>query len=62
MPDSVNEIGEGAFRGNHLLKEVIISEGVKIIGESAFEYCSQLEIVRVPKSIEEIKNFEKLEN
>ena len=40
-----------------MLKEVIISEGVKIIGESAFEYCSQLETVKVPKSIDEIKNL-----
>ena len=40
-----------------MLKEVIIPEGVKIIGESAFEYCSQLETVKVPKSIDEIKNL-----
>jgi hypothetical protein len=36
IPDGVFEIGRGAFEGN-FLKEVSISNSVKIIGERAFE-------------------------
>jgi len=46
-------IGEHAFEDNQLLREVVVSEGVKAIGTYAFEGCAALETVHIG-SVEKI--------
>ena len=60
MPSNVTEINEGAFSCCYNLKNVTISEGVKVIGEYAFlceKGTSSLEKVFIPKSVENISEF-----
>lgn len=47
----VTKIAAGAFSGNQLIKEVIISEGVQEIEAGAFENCENLEYVEIPNSL-----------
>ena len=54
IPDSVTEIGSGAFVFSMNLKEVIIPGNVKSIGEDAFEYCVLLQEVVIPQGVTEI--------
>lgn len=54
IPDSVEEIGEGAFSSCQLLENVTFGKSVKIIGDSAFEDCPVLCEVELPNSLEEI--------
>ncbi|MBR2786717.1 MAG: leucine-rich repeat protein [Clostridia bacterium] len=75
IPNTVEEIGSGAFRGdddshsilsrNVLLESVTIPESVKIIGSGAFEY-NRLKNLVIPNSVKEIGNgafaHNKLEN
>ena len=53
VPCGVRNIGPFAFFGCKYLKSVIIPEGVKKIGQSAFEFVELNEII-LPKSINEI--------
>ena len=53
IPSGVESIGNYAFCANPLT-EVIIAEGVKSIGASAFEWCEDLESVKIPNSVTEI--------
>ena len=53
IPDSVTEIGEGAF-ANEGLKTIIIPGTVKKIGVSAFAYNTTLETVIMQEGVEEI--------
>lgn len=67
IPDSVTEIGQGAFRGCTALKEVVLSAGASNIGYWAFMDCTELETVDIPDGVTQIRNgaFEgcsKLEN
>ena len=55
IPDSVIEIGEGAFTNTHLV-EVIIPNSVTKIGVSAFSSCERLEKVTLPSSITKIED------
>ena len=55
IPDSVTEIGEGAF-ANEGLKTIIIPGTVKRIGSSAFAYNTTLETVIMQEGVEEIGN------
>ncbi len=50
-------IGENAFRGSNSLKSVIVSNGVKSIENRAFQYCSYLEKIEIPLSVENIKEY-----
>ena len=49
----VTEISSG-FGHNLSLKTVTIGNGVKVIGNYAFEYCTNLETVNLPDSVETI--------
>lgn len=55
IPGGVKEISYNAF-GCCGVEEVIISEGVEVIGESAFTFCSSLKSVTIPNSITSIKS------
>jgi hypothetical protein len=46
IPDTVTRIGPEAFRNAHKLAEVTIGEGVTSIQDSAFKYCTALDVVR----------------
>ncbi|MDE7298320.1 MAG: leucine-rich repeat domain-containing protein [Lachnospiraceae bacterium] len=55
IPDTVTEIGGGAFAGNSL-KKVIIPDSVVKIGDGAF-MCSGLTSAVLPNSVKEIGNY-----
>lgn len=46
----VTGIGESAFAYSDI-EEVVISEGVEVIGEEAFSYCSSLKEVNIPSTV-----------
>lgn len=50
----VTEIAVEAFKDCDLIIEIIISEGIEVIGADAFIDCSLLEVVRLPKSLKKI--------
>lgn len=54
IPDTVLEIGYGAFYKNKSLKKLVISESVTKIGEAAFSGCSSLSDVTFSDSLDEI--------
>lgn len=53
IPSGVHEIGEDAFFGADI-EGVVIPDGVKTIGVSAFYSCSNLKEINFPDSVEEI--------
>ena len=54
LPDSVREIGYGAFSGADSLTRVDMGEGIEIIGSSAFNDCTGLESIALPSSLTQI--------
>lgn len=48
---------EGTFYNNQSIEEVILPEGITIIGEQAFYGCTNLESVILPKSTKIIDNY-----
>lgn len=48
---------EKAFASCKSLKKVVLSEKVKIIGNSAFSWCTSLNTINLPNSLTEIGNF-----
>lgn len=56
IPDSVTEIGEGAFSGVKGLKTIIIPGTVKTIATSAFSFNTTLETVVLEEGVESIGN------
>ena len=56
MENGITIISEYAF-SNCDLEEIIIPEGVKVIGVGAFDGCEKLEKIILPKSLEEIRHF-----
>lgn len=53
MPNNIVKIGKGVFRCSKL-KKVIISEGVHIIDDCAFQFCKNLSEVIIPNGVSEI--------
>ena len=47
----VTHIAESAFKGYEKLKKVVIPEGVRVIGTTAFDTCVSLEEVTLPSTI-----------
>jgi hypothetical protein len=56
IPDNVIEIGQAAFAKSNVTK-VIMSNSVKYIGSSAFEYCKKLKSIKFSDNIENIDSF-----
>lgn len=54
LPESLSEIGAGAFEWCDSLRRVTIPDCVKIIGEGAFSGCYSLEHIDLPESLEVI--------
>lgn len=54
VPVTVEEIGVQAMSGNRSLKSVILPQGLKTIGGSAFWYCSGLDGLSIPAGVTSI--------
>lgn len=54
---SVKSIGDDAFSYYDTLTNITISNGIKIIGSSAFSDCTSLESISIPKSVTSIGDF-----
>lgn len=54
LPNSVTNIGEGAFAGCSGLTSVDIPNSVTIIGDNAFKGCSGMTSVEIPNSVKSI--------
>lgn len=52
LPESLTEIGRGAFSYANRLQEIKIPSSVTVIGDSAFSGCRLLTEVRVPDTVE----------
>lgn len=54
LPDSIVNIGNGAFSGCDELTEINIPDGVTTIGSDAFSGCYKLPALTLPESVTEI--------
>ena len=54
VPDDerITGIGERAFAGNHLLKEISLNSRIRYIGDYAFRNCQGLQEIDLPASVE----------
>lgn len=57
FPSSLRTIGKKAVIDNHFLEKIEIKDGLISIGESAFEYCSQLLSLDLPSSLQTIQSY-----
>ena len=65
VPKTVKEIGEETFFECDMLREVVLNQGLEIIGSNAFFWCEKLEKIDIPDTVKEIgkgawENCEKL--
>ena len=51
IPSGVESIAAEAFKGNELIKKVVLSDTVVEIGDSAFEECKNLQEVQFGNGI-----------
>ena len=56
IPDSITEIGYGAFIDCSWLESITIANGVTKIGGSAFKNCYRLKSITIPNSVTEIES------
>ena len=54
IPNSVTNIGDGAFRGCYSLQSITIPNSVTSIGDYAFKLCESLQSVTIPNSVTSI--------
>lgn len=54
LPDSLREIGEGAFYGNSGIERIKIPYGVETVGDYAFGQCDMLEQIYIPVTVNSI--------
>lgn len=54
LPDSIINIGEGAFRNRKKLKKIILPEGIKVLPQELFCGCHSLESIYIPKTVDDI--------
>ncbi len=55
VPDSVAEIGDGAFGGCADIEEVTLGKNIKVIGDGAFEYCEKLKSINMGRNVQKIE-------
>ena len=53
---SVKEIEAYAFSDREIISEVVLPDGLQVVGDSAFEDCPKLKSVTIPRSVEYIGN------
>lgn len=53
IPEGTTEICAGAFSGCGF-RQITIPESVTVIGEDAFQYCTNLEVIVIPEGVTEI--------
>lgn len=51
IPGQIKEIGVCAFSGCEELEKISLNEGLLMIGENAFRWCSSLKSVVIPRSV-----------
>ena len=56
IPDSVREIGRGAFGDCGKLEGIVLPEGLEVIGDAAFSGCDALSEISFPESLQKIGN------
>lgn len=56
IPDDVTSIGDDAFEGCYLLKDIFIPDSVIGIDNDAFQYCYNLANVNIPEGVVSIGN------
>ncbi len=54
IPDSVTEIGEGAFEGCESLDEVKLPSKIEKISGNTFQNCTSLNKIELPETVKEI--------
>ena len=57
IPEGVEIIGEMAFRGKKVLKNVIIANSVKEIEHDAFYDCDELDNIYVPAGVKVVRSY-----
>ncbi len=57
LPNTLQTIGAGCFEGTSI-KEIDIPNSVSSIGEGAFNWCSELERVKLPEGLKRIEDYE----
>ena len=57
VPSGVETLGHTSFSFSIYLRAVLVSEGVKVCGESAFYQCSELASITFPETLEEVQNW-----
>ena len=57
LPDSITQIGKGAFKGCLLLEDINIPQNVTVIHENTFYECESLEAIELPEGITDIEDF-----
>ena len=61
LPDSLTEIGSGAFSECNNLTNIAFPKNLKYIGDQVFSYCSNLPYIYLPDGLEKI-GFRTFEN
>lgn len=56
LPGTLKKMGKYVFRKSHV-REVIVEEGVEVIGEAAFVECSKLTSVKLPSTLRGIPGY-----
>ena len=57
IPNSVTQIGDGAFQCCYDLNSIVIPNSVTKIGKCAFYSCSELQSILIPNSVTQIGSF-----
>ena len=56
FPSTISKIPKNALRNVTTLTKVILSNGLKVIGENAFSECKYIQIIHIPTTVTKIKN------
>ena len=55
MPNSVESIGENAFKDCNNLKQCVISNNITCISKGIFENCNNLTDITIPNGVDTLK-------
>lgn len=54
-PDTIIEIGRGAFSSCYKLEEIHLPKNLKVITDNMFSYCQSLTSIEIPEQVERIE-------